>query len=73
MFEAVPDVGERLIAAREHAKLPKAWLVAQVPFERKDEAKDRGFQWDADRREWRRYMTIADAKDFPFGCRESAE
>lgn len=44
----------------------KALFVALVPFERKDEAKAAGFQWDAARRQWLRTMAIEDAAALPF-------
>jgi DNA polymerase-3 subunit epsilon len=72
LFESIPDIDARLDAALAHSLLPKAWLVACVPFELKDEAKDRDFHWDAARKEWRRYMAIADAAEFPFAVREAA-
>lgn len=72
LFESIPDIDVRLDAALAHAQLPKAWLTALVPFDRKDEAKAAGFHWVPERKEWRRYMTIADAAAFPFAVRQDA-
>lgn len=70
LFEAVPDIGERLDAAYAHAKLPKVRLVSLAPFEEKDIVKAHGFKWDQPRKEWWRVMATEDAKGLPFRTRE---
>lgn len=70
LFEAVPDIGERLEAAYEHAKLPKVRLVSLAPFEEKDIVKDHGFKWDPQRREWWRVMAVQDSLLLPFKVRQ---
>lgn len=72
LFEAVPDIGERLKAAYEHAKLPKVRLVSLAPFEEKDIVKDHGFKWDPQRREWWRVMAVQDSLLLPFKVRQVA-
>lgn len=70
LFEAVPDIAERLEAGLAHALLPKARLVSLAPYEEREIVKEHGFKWDPKRREWWRYMTVADAAALPFQCRE---
>ena len=69
-FTAYPDMGERLEAAFEHAKLPKVRLVSLAPFEEKEIVKANGFKWDQPRREWWRLMALEDAQALPFRVRE---
>lgn len=70
LFEAVPDIGERLEAAYEHAKLPKVRLVSLAPFEEKDIVKAHGFKWDQPRKEWWRVMAVQDSLLLPFKVRQ---
>lgn len=72
LFEVVPDIAERLEAARVHALLPKVRLVSLAPFEEKETVKAHGFKWDPNRREWWRVMAVEDAKGLPFKTREVA-
>lgn len=48
---------------------PKARFQALVPFERKDEAKSRGFVWEPETKRWLRSMAIEDVAALPFECR----
>ncbi len=66
------ELGVDLDAMLARGLRPKAEFVALVPFERKDEAKAAGFQWDGARREWRRTMAIEDAAALPFKVRQVA-
>ena len=68
-FQRIPDIDERLARALEHAKLPRVWLMADIPFERKDEAKEHRFAWFPGMKQWRRHMAIEDAKTLPFPTR----
>jgi DNA polymerase-3 subunit epsilon len=70
LFEAVPDIAERLEAGLAHAMLPKARLVSLAPYEDRAIVKDNGFKWDPQRREWWRYMCVEDSAALPFRCRE---
>lgn len=66
LFEAVPDIAQRLEAGLEHSLLPKAEMLSLAPFEMKDVVKEHGFHWDPSRRVWHRTMAIADAAKLPF-------
>ncbi len=70
LFEAVPDIAERLEAAREHALLPKLRLVSLAPYEEREIVKASGFKWDPGRKEWWRVMAAEDARGLPFRTRE---
>lgn len=45
---------------------PRKRYVAIVPYAQKDLAKDAGFKWDGDKREWWREMIEEDATKLPF-------
>lgn len=66
IFEAVPDVAERLEVGLERAMRPKANFIAMVPMENNSEVKLAGFHWDRDREVWHRYCAIEDAEQFGF-------
>ena len=66
LFTRARELGADLPAMLARGMRPKAEFIALVPFERKDEAKAAGFQWDGARREWRRRMAIEDAAAMPF-------
>ena len=68
-FEAIPDIGERLEAALEHAKLPKAEIHSLASYEDRELPKTAGFHWDPARKVWHRTMAIADAEKLPFRTR----
>lgn len=69
LFEAIPDIAERLEVAYQHALLPKGEVVSLAPYEEKDIVKQNGFRWYPDRRVWARHMTLDDAKSLPFRTR----
>lgn len=69
LFESVPDIAERLEAGLVHARLPKARLVSLAPYEEREIVKEHGFRWFPERKEWARFMTIADAEALPFKTR----
>lgn len=60
------DVAEML----RHAMRPKATFMALVPFDRKEEAKKAGFQWDGEGRRWLRTMFIDDTANLSFQTRQ---
>ena len=66
LIAALFDRMENLEAMIEEAKRPKALFQAQVSFKDKDLAKQAGFQWNPERKEWTRRMLEADTKDLPF-------
>lgn len=72
LFEAVPDIDQRLHAALKHALLPKVRLVSLAPYEEREIVKANGFKWDPNRREWWRVMAVEDARGLPFKTREVA-
>lgn len=72
LFTRSRELGADLGVMMARGLRPKAEFVALVPFERKDEAKAAGFQWDGARREWRRTMAIEDAAALPFKVRQVA-
>lgn len=60
------DVQEMLVLAMR----PKKRFVASVSFEEKDKAKDCGFGWNPDRRQWYRMMVPEEADKLPFQVRQ---
>jgi DNA polymerase-3 subunit epsilon len=46
--------------------LPRRLVAADLPFQRKEEAKQAGFRWLPDRRLWVRKLTDAQIQDLPF-------
>lgn len=52
----------------EQATAPKIRIAARVTYERKDEAKSRGFRWNQLKRRWEKTLTAEAyaAADFPF-------
>ncbi len=72
LFTRSRELGADLGAMLARGLRPKASFVALVPFERKDEAKAAGFQWDAAKRQWLRTMAIEDAAALPFPTRVAA-
>lgn len=57
---------ENLEAMIEETKTLKFLFKAQVSYPNKDLAKQAGFQWNPERKEWTRRMLEADTKDLPF-------
>jgi DNA polymerase-3 subunit epsilon len=51
---------------------PKVRVVAKVSYDARQAAKDAGFQWDAERREWWRMMAKEDIEGLPFRAVEKA-
>ena len=65
LFESLsgPDtIRTRLI----NAMRPRKRYRAAVSFDQKDLAKDRGFMWKPETKEWLRDIADGDAKEFPF-------
>ena len=59
---------EDLDELMEHAVAPKITVIAKVSFDRKQEAKDRGFKWNPTRKQWQKKLTLAQysTSAFPF-------
>lgn len=68
-YGAAPDLTTMLLRGLR----PKARFQALVPFERKDEAKVRGFEWEPETKRWLRTMAIEDAGGLPFEVRRVGE
>ena len=66
----VAEMGHPLEPMFLRALRPKARFVALLPYERRQKAKDAGFLWDADKREWYRHMPLEDVAALPFRTRE---
>jgi DNA polymerase III subunit epsilon len=64
------ELGHDLQAMLARGLRPKAHFVSLAPFDRKDEVKAAGFQWNGATKEWSRTMAIEDAKALPFAVRE---
>lgn len=69
LFEAVPDIADRLEAGLIHANLPKVRLVSLAPYEEREVVKANGFKWAPERKEWWRVMAVEDAQRLPFRTR----
>lgn len=63
-YGAAPDLRAMLLRGLR----PKARFQAVVPFERKDEAKVRGFQWEPETKRWLKTMALDDVTALPFPC-----
>jgi DNA polymerase III subunit epsilon len=64
--------GDWLEPLFRRAMRPKVRVVALVSFEQKDLAKDAGFFWEPQRREWYRRMPAEDVSKLPFRAVERA-
>lgn len=60
------ELGADLAAMLTRAARPKVRVVARVSYDEKDKAKERGFMWDDQRREWWRVMFRDDVEGLPF-------
>lgn len=61
------ELGTDVAAMLAQGLRPSAHFQALVSFDRKDLAKDAGFQWDPKRRAWLRTMAIEDATEEKLG------
>lgn len=60
------EQGHDLEALVKHAMRPKKKFAAVLPYERRQEAKDAGFRWDAPSKQWLRTMPPEDTKELGF-------
>lgn len=72
LHDAVRGMGHDLRAMYARAMAPRVRCVARVSYDDRQQAKDAGFTWDGERREWWRAV-IADEVDafveaLPFRC-----
>jgi DNA polymerase-3 subunit epsilon len=70
LFEAVPDIAERLEAGLAHAMLPKVRLMSLAPYEERETVKAHGFKWLPELKIWVRTMAVQDAAALPFRTRQ---
>ena len=66
LFTRAAELGADLRAMLARGMRPKAEFIALVSFDDKDKAKAAGFQWDAQRKQWKRRMAVEDAAALPF-------
>lgn len=62
IFERTNGLEEKLA----EGLLPRRLVAADLPFQRKDEAKQAGFRWQPDQKLWTRKLTDAQIKALPF-------
>lgn len=72
LHDAVRGMGHDLRAMYARAMAPRVRVVAHVSYDARQQAKDAGFAWDGERREWWRDV-VADEVDavvgaLPFRC-----
>jgi len=67
-LDQVPDLAAQLSLVPEDVS---RWETIDLPFERKDEAKERGFRWDSDKKVWWKDMKASDTNDLPFRVQKS--
>lgn len=70
VFERVAELGADVRELIRLALRPKAVFQALVSFEEKDKAKELGFVWRPDAKQWLRSMPPEDAAKLPFQVRE---
>lgn len=63
------EKGHNLEALIRYGMRPKQKLIAIVPYEERQKAKDCGFRWDDPGRVWWRVMPLEDAAELPFKVR----
>lgn len=66
LIAALFDRMENLPEMIAHAARPKGIFQAKVSFDQKDLAKDAGFKWNPDTKQWLRRMAVADAQELSF-------
>lgn len=70
LFDRMDLFGLDLEAMFAHAMRPKALFQAMVSFDDRQLAKDAGFEWRAESKQWVRRMAIEDAAALPFRTRQ---
>ncbi len=64
----VPDLAEQISREKEEHCV---WEATDLPFERKDEAKARGFRWNSFKKVWFKTMTESETTQLPFRVQRS--
>jgi DNA polymerase-3 subunit epsilon len=62
VLERTPDLEALLLQGLE----PRHLVAADLPFQRRQEAKDAGFRWNADARRWERRLRQEQIEALPF-------
>jgi len=62
VLERTPDLEALLLQGLE----PRVLVAADLPFQRRQEAKDAGFRWNADARRWERRLRQEQIEALPF-------
>jgi len=72
IFTRSAEKGCDLEAMIRHGMRPKKLFYAQVPYEKRQLAKDAGFRWDEAKhgKNWYREMAVEDTKGLPFPVKE---
>jgi DNA polymerase-3 subunit epsilon len=71
LFTRVDDMGHDLEAMIRHGMRPKSKWIAMVSFQQKDLAKNCGFAWDNEKKEWYKNIGDDDKNDFPFKIKKA--
>lgn len=69
VLERDPELEEHLAQALE----PRQVVVAEIPYQRREEAKDAGFRWHGDQKQWRRRCSAAEIAALPFPVQTLAD
>jgi len=70
MIAALFDRAENLEEMITQASRPKAMFVAMVSYDDRQLAKDAGFKWDGQSKQWTRKMVIEEASVLGFPVRQ---
>jgi DNA polymerase-3 subunit epsilon len=70
LLTRVAEMGHDLQAFLARGLRPKALFQAVVPYERRAEASEAGFKWEADTKRWLRTMAIEDVAALSFPTRQ---
>ena len=65
-FQAAQKMGHDVATMVARSMRPKGLFQALVSYEKKDDAKNAGFQWDGDKKTWSRRMFLDEAEKLPF-------
>ena len=69
VLERDPDLEEHLQQALE----PRTLVVADIPYQRREDAKEAGFRWWPQEKQWRRRCSAAEVAALPFPVTPVAE
>lgn len=72
LFERAAELGADLGALIQRAMRPKKLVAAVLPYDRKDEAKAKGFRWQAEAKRWTKSVFVDDIATLGFDVKEVA-